>query len=77
MNHVELNNPNLLLTKKETRDDSSVIEKQFPIDHEIFHRDANRLLSRGEERFPSSEKVPGSARGLQDTCDPDLWLLFS
>lgn len=50
VNHVGLNNPNLLITKKETRDYSSVVEKQFPIDHEVFHKDGNRLLSCGEER---------------------------
>lgn len=63
VNQVGLNNPNLLITKKETRDYSSVGEKQFPIDHEVFHKDANRLLSRGEERLPSSKKVPGELRG--------------
>jgi hypothetical protein len=37
----------------------SVARKQFPIVHKVFHKDATRLLSCGEEKLAGSGKVPG------------------
>lgn len=53
------------------------MEKQFPIDHKVFHKDANRLLSCGEEKLPGSKKVHRELGGQEDPRDPGPRLILS